>query len=235
MRNNTSHARQLKEQILLIKEEFPTMLHKDIAKSVNCSKSTVNYYLTPGAAEKIKKRSGREDWRGVWRFVYEPKKKKKEEPEKTDTLLRKKFRAFLYGATRDKDSRRDRHMLKVKTTKIFHALAKLWPGITKEKQVFQAVNQWTGEKDYYDNGEPVLTPYARCKLTDKIINVKSNKTHCDHINGDRNDNSVENFSATIGWANQMKGDAATYKLLFERNEIIRQTLLKYKHLWEDKS
>ena len=226
MRNNTSISRQLKEKILALKGS--NMSYREMSEEIGCCKSTVHYHLTPGAAEKIKKRSGREEWRSVWRFCYEPKKKKKPLKYKIDTLLRKKFRAFLYGATRKNQTRRNKMGLKHKTTKIFHVLAKLWPGIVKENQVFHAVNQWTGEKDYYPDGKPIMTPYVRCKLTDKIINVKANTTHCDHINGDPSDNSVENFSATHGWANQMKGDAPNYDVLEERLETMLKTLRKYK-------
>ena len=63
-----------------------------------------------------------------------------------------------------------------------------------EKEVFQAVNQWTGEKDYYPDGKPIMTPYVRCKLTDEIVNAKGNTVQVDHIDGDRTNNSIDNFS-----------------------------------------
>ncbi len=148
MRNNTSISRQLKEKITAFKGS--NMSYREISEEIGCCKSTIHYHLTPGAAEKIRKRSGREEWRSVWRFCYEPKKKKKPLKYKIDTLLRKKFRAFLYGATRKNQTRRNKMGLKHTTTKIFHVLAKLWPGIVKENQVFHAVNQWTNKKDYYN-------------------------------------------------------------------------------------
>ena len=229
MRNNTSIARQLKEQILVLRED--NLSYNKIAQKLKCSKGTINYHLTEGAAEKIKSREGRREWRSIWRFVYERKKKKKPFVLKF-SLLRKKGRAFLYGQTRKNQTRRNRMGLKHKTTKIFQCLQNLWPGIKKEKETYQAINQWTGELDYYPDGKPIMTPFARCKLTDEIVNVKGNSVHCDHINGDPSDNSIENFSMVRDWANQVKGDAPNYKILFERNELINKTLEKYRYIWD---
>ena len=233
MRSNTSIARQLKEQILdLRKNNFS---YKEIASKIGCAKSTINYHLTEGAAEKIKSREGRREWRKFWRYVYERGKPKKPLIYK-QTLLRKISRAFLYGPSRSK-TRRNRMGLKHKNTKLLDCLKLLWPaltrdGMTKENDAKQAVNQWTGELDYYDDGKPIMTPMVRCKLSDKIINAKGNDIHTDHINGDRTDNGPENFSLVHRDFNHMKSDIKNYKILFEKVETLRNTLIKYRHIWD---
>ena len=233
MRSNTSIARQLKEQILdLRKNNFS---YKEIASKIGCAKSTINYHLTEGAAEKIKSREGRREWRKFWRYVYERGKPKKPFIYK-QALLRKLSRAFLYGPSRSK-IRRNRMGLKHKNTKLLDCLKLLWPaltrdGMTKENDAKQAVNQWTGELDYYDDGKPIMTPMVRCKLSDKIINAKGNDIHTDHINGDRTDNGPENFSLVQRDFNHMKSDIKNYKILLEKVETLRNTLLKYRHVWD---
>ena len=233
MRSNTSIARQLKEQIQdLRKNNFS---YKEIASKIGCAKSTINYHLTEGAAEKIKSREGRREWRKFWRYVYEKGKPKKPFIYK-QTLLRKTGRAFLYGPSRSK-TRRNRMGLKHKNTKLLDCLKLLWPaltrdGMTKENDAKQAVNQWTGELDYYDDGKPIMTPMVRCKLSDKIINAKGNDTHTDHINGDRTDNGPENFSLVQRDFNHMKSDIKNYKMLFEKIKTLRNTLIKYRNIWD---
>ena len=55
MRNNTSVSRQLKEKISALKGS--NMSYREMSEEIGCCKSTIHYHLTPGAAEKIKKRS----------------------------------------------------------------------------------------------------------------------------------------------------------------------------------
>ena len=98
----------------------------------------------------------------------------------------------------------------------------------KEKDELQAVNQWTGEPDFYDDGTPIMTPYVRCKLTDEVIMARGSDVHVDHINGDRTDNSPDNWSFVKDWANAMKADAKTYDVLEERLEKVLKTIRKYK-------
>ena len=233
MRNNTSIARQLKENIFKLRGEG--LSYGKIASQLECSRGTNNYHLVEGAAEKIKSREGRREWRKIWRYVYEKGKPKKEFVYK-QTLLRKISRAFLYGPSRSK-TRRNRMGLKHKNTKLLDCLKLLWPaltkkGMTKENNAKQAVNQWTGELDYYDDGKPIMTPYVRDKLTDEIINVKGNNVHTEHINGNRTDNGPENFSVTRDFVNHMNSDIKNYKILFEKVETLRNTLIKYRHIWD---
>jgi len=45
--------------------------------------------------------------------------------------------------------------MKVKKPKIWEYFGKIFPGIESKEDKVQAVNQWTGETDYYENGEPI--------------------------------------------------------------------------------
>ena len=225
MRNNASIERQLKEQILVLRKD--NLSYNRIAQKLKCSKGTINYHLTEGAAEKVKSRLGRIEWRKLWRFCYE-KGKNKAKKIYGETLLRKKGRAFLYGRQGKRTTRKDRMGLKHKTTKIFQCLERIWPGIKKEKEVFQAVNQWTGRPDFYDDGKPIMTPNVRCKLTDEVVNAKGNNVQVDHVDGDRTNNSIDNFSFVQDWANAMKSDAPNYDVLEERLETMLKILRKYK-------
>ena len=225
MRNNLSIKRQIKENVFKLREEGRS--YKAIAKELGCSKGTINYHLSEGAAERVKSRLGRIEWRKLWRFCYE-NGKNTNKPPYTESLIRKKGRAFLYGRKGKRMTRKDRMGLKHKTTKIFQCLDRIWPGIKKEKEVYQAVNQWTGRPDFYDDGAPIMTPYVRCKLTDEIINVKGNDVQVDHVNGDRTDNSIDNFSFVKDWANAMKSDVKSYDELEKRLETVLKTIRKYK-------
>mgnify|MGYP003647197185 CR=1 FL=1 len=231
MRSNISVKRQLKEKIISLKG---TMSYREMSKLLNCSKSTVNYHLTEGAAEKIKSREGRREWRKVWRYCYEKGQPKKIYVEKF-SKLRKIGRAFLYGPSRS-NKRKNRMGLKNKTTKLLDCLKLIWPkltrdGMTKEIDSKQAVNQWTGKLDFYDDGKPIMTPYVRCKLSGEIINVKSNDTHVDHINGDRTDNTHKNFSCVKARYNQMKSDSKTYKEMYDMVVKTKKELEKHREYW----
>ena len=122
--------------------------------------------------------------------------------------------------------------MKIKKPKIWIYFGKLFPGITSKEKEVQAVNQWTGELDYYDNGEPIMFPFVRGKLTGEIVNIKGNNIHVDHVDGDKTNNTIENFTLVKDWANQMKHDAPNYKILFERIEKVRNTLLKHRDVWD---
>ena len=112
-------------------------------------------------------------------------------------------------------------------TKIFQLLDKIWPGMVKENDSFQAVSQWTGKPDFYDDGTPIMTPYVRCKLTNEVIDVKNGSTHADHVDGDRTNNSIENFSAVVGWSNQMKSESPGYYEMADRMITILNNIRKH--------
>jgi len=225
MRNNLSIKKQIKENVFKLRKEGKS--YRQIAKELDCSKGSITYHLSEGAAERVKSRLGRIEWRKLWRFCYENGRNSNKKPY-TESLVRKKGRAFLYGRMGKRMTRKDRMGLKHKTTKIFQCLDKIWPGIKKEKDVYQAVNQWTGEPDFYDDGTPIMTPYVRCKLTDEIINVKGSDIQVDHVNGDRTDNSIDNFSFVKDWANAMKSDVKSYGELEKRLDTMLKTIRKYK-------
>jgi DNA-directed RNA polymerase specialized sigma24 family protein len=73
MRNNLSIKRQIKENVFRLRADG--LSYRQIAEKIGCSKGSINYHLSEGAAEKIKSRLGRIEWRKVWRFCYETKKK----------------------------------------------------------------------------------------------------------------------------------------------------------------
>ena len=156
MRNNLSIKRQIKENVFKLREKGRS--YKEIAKELNCSKGTINYHLSEGAAEKIKSRSGRRYWRKVWRFCYETKKDENVQPY-NETLLRKKGRAFLYGRKDKNTYRRNRMGLKCKDTKLFQCLNKIWPGMKKEKDDKDPIknykNKETGEIDWCGDGRTI--------------------------------------------------------------------------------
>ena len=200
--------------------------YDQINKETGFSKSTVCYHVGEGQKEKSRKRHEKASKgfkRKVWGFIYGQRKPKKPFVYST-TELRKKGRGFFHT-----DNRR-KYKVIIKEPKIWEYFGKIFPGITSKtkKGEVQAVNQWTGEKDYYENGEPMMFPYMRCKLTDKIMDATGNDVHVDHIDGDRTNNTIDNFSFVQNWANQMKGDAPSYDVLKERLEIMLKNLRKYR-------
>ena len=226
MRTNRSIEEGKAERILELRKKGYS--YDKIKNETGFSKSSISYHAGAGQKEKSLERLRRQNGgfkRKVWGFIYTSKKPKKPFIYKT-TEIRKKGREFFYG-----DGRRiSINNMIVKQPKIWKYWEKLFPGITsktKEGEV-QAVNQNTGEKDYYENGEPILYPYVRCKLTDEIVNVKGNNIHVDHADGDRMNNSIENFTIVKDWANQMKGDAPGYDVMDERLDIMSNTRRKYK-------
>ena len=199
-----------------------------IRKKTGFSNGSISYHGGVGQKEKTNERAKKQKSgfrRKVWEFIYGARRKKPKKPfVYRTTELRKKGREFFYG---DKRRESAKHM-KIKEPKIWLYWGKLFPGITSKEEKVQAVNQWTGEKDYYENGEPIMYPYIKCKLTDEIVNIKGNNIHVDHGDGDRTNNSIENFTIVKDWANQMKADASGYDVMEERLEIMLTTLRKYK-------
>ena len=226
MRTNRSIREGKAERILELRKKGYS--YDKIKNETGFSKSSISYHVGAGQKEKSLERLRRQNGgfkRKVWGFIYTSKKPKKPFIYKT-TEIRKKGREFFYG-----DGRRiSINNMIVKQPKIWQYWGKLFPGITsktKEGEV-QAVNQWTGEKDYYENGEPIMYPCIRCKLTDEIINVLGNDIHVDHADGDRMNNSIENFTIVKKWANQMKSDAPGYDVMEEKMAIMLNTRRKYK-------
>jgi len=226
MRNKTSLKRSLGEKIIFLKKSIPNYTYQDIAKTIGCSKSTVGYHLNDSFKEKIKNKLCRKSFKKLHKFCYEKGLPKTGQKFNEERLLRKSFRSYVYGRNRKRKYKQGKMELK-HDTKIFNLLNKLWPGIKKEKDVFQAACQWTGKLLTYENGKPIMTPYTRCKLTNQVIDVKSGTCHADHIDGDRTNNSVENFSAVTNWSNQMKAESKNYSEMAQKFIIILQNVRKY--------
>ena len=200
-----------------------------INKETGYSKSSISYHLGEGQKEKAKKRHEKRSKgfkRKVFGFIYSSRKPK--EPfVHTFTHIGKKGRHFFYGDPRRKISRTN---MIIKEPKIWQYWGKVFPGITSKSKhgEVQAVNQWTGKKDYHENGEPIMYPYVRCKLTDEIVNVEDSYVHVDHIDGNNKNNSIENFSFVTRPANAAKGECKGYGETEELMNKILTTIRKYK-------
>ena len=224
MRTNRSIEEGKAERILELRKKGYS--YDKIKNETGFSKSSISYHAGAGQKEKSLERLRRQNGgfkRKVWGFIYTSRKPKKPFIYKT-TEIRKKGRTFFHA-----DNRR-KYKAMVKETKIWQYFGKVFPGITsktKEGEV-QAVNQWTGELDYYDDGRPVMYPFARCKLTNDIYNVEGNNVHVDHADGNRMNNSIENFTFVINWANIAKGECKSYGEVKEKITKILETIEKYK-------
>ena len=70
----------------------------------------------------------------------------------------------------------------------------------------------------------------RCKLSGDIYNAKGSDVHADHIDGDRLNNSIENFSFVSGRSNVMKGQMS-YKEWYKEICKIATNLERNKKFW----
>jgi len=230
VRTNKSIREGKKEVIINLRNEGYS--YSKIRKETGFSNGSISYHAGEGQKEKTIERAKKQKSgfkRKVWNFIWGERRKTPKKPFVYGTTeIRKKGREFFYGDKRRKAGQN----MKIKKPKIWIYFGKLFPGITSKEKEVQAVNQWTGELDYYDNGEPIMFPFVRDKLTGEIVNVKGNNIHVDHVDGDKTNNTIENFTLVKDWANQMKHDAPSYKILFERMEKVRNTLLKHRDVWD---
>jgi len=120
-------------------------------------------------------------------------------------------------------------MLKHPIQRVWVYIGKVFPGIKSEKESIPAVNQWTGEPDF-ENGKQLMFPYMRCKLSGEVRNAKGSDVHADHIDGDRNNNHIDNFSFVSDVCNYMKG-RMTYKELYFMICKVKTNLEKYEKYW----
>ena len=233
MRTKTSKQRGVKEKILALRQEGHS--YNSIMKEVNVSKGTISYHLGEGQKEKTLSRQAKRKegiCNKVHAFIYTPRKPYNAKPY-TLGPIRKKARGFVYGvhALSKKASYQDsKKTLKHPNQKVWAYLGKIFPGIKSEKDAIQAVNQWTGKLDYTDDGKPLMFPYMRCKISGEIYNAKGSDVQADHIDGDRLNNSIENFSFVHSVCNYMKGQMS-YKQLYEKVCKIKTNLERYKELW----
>ena len=224
MRTNKSIKEGKAEKIIELRNKGYS--YGKIKNETGYSKSSISYHAGTGQKEKSLERLRRQNGgfkRKVWGFIYTSRKPKKPFVYKT-AEIRKKGREFFYGDKRRKSAQ----YTIVKQPKIWQYWGKLFPGITSKEEEVQAVNQWTGKLDYYDDGKPIMYPYIKCKLTDEIVNIKGNDIHVDHADGDRTNNSIENFTVVKDWANTAKGECTSYEELKEKLTKILETIKKYK-------
>jgi len=196
-----------------------------IKKETGYGKGSISYNLGEGQKEKnlerLRKQSGGFK-RKVWGFIYPSRKPKKPFVYKFSEL-RKKGREFFYGD----DRRIDLNSMIVKQPKVWQYFGKIFPGITSKEKNVQAVNQWTGKPDYYDDSRPIMYPYVRCKLTDEIINATRNDAEVDHADGDRRNNTIKNFTFVVKYANAAKAECTSYEEVDKKLSKIIATIRKY--------
>ena len=232
MRTHASKNRGVKEKILDLRQEGHS--YDSIVKEVKVSKSTVSYHLGEGQKEKTLGRQAKrkEGVCGkVHAFIYNPRKPYNAKIYKLGPI-RKKARGFVYGVhilSRRASYEDNKKKLKHPNQKVWAYIGKVFPGIKSEKDNVQAVNQWTGKPDYTDEGKPLMFPYMRCKISGEIYNAKGSDVQADHIDGDRLNNHIDNFSFVHSVCNYMKGQMS-YKQLYEKNCKINKNLERYKEL-----
>ena len=226
MRTNKSIKEGKTEKIIELRNKGYS--YGQINKETGISKSSISYHAGTGQKEKSLEKQRRQNGgfkRKIWGFIYSSRKLKKPFVYKT-TTFRKKGREFFYGDKRRESGKN----MKIKQPKIWLYWGKIFPGITSKSKhgEVQAVNQWTGKKDYHENGEPIMYPYVRCKLTDEIVNVEDSYIQVEHEDGNNRNNSVENFSFVTRPANAAKGECKGYGETEELMNKILTTIRKYK-------
>ena len=233
MRTELSKNSYKKEKILSLGRRGFTYSY--IAKRLNVSKGSVSYHLGKGQKEKTKARRVK-NMQGMFKKVENfnsSGKGKKLRGAYVNTpivqigSIRKKARNFVYGFKSRVKGRyhMNKAELKYQNVKIWDLLNKIWPGITRNDKYKQDVNQWTGLPDY-EKGMPVMYPMVRCKLSDKIVNAEFSDVHCDHADGDRRNNHVDNFTLVNDRFNLMKG-RDSYEELYENCKRYIQIYDKY--------
>jgi len=242
VRTQTSVERGLPEKILFLRKtsEGSKRPYRNIQSILEqegygkVSLGTICYHLGEGQKEKttrINKKRQEGICSKVHGFIYDKRKPYKPFVYKIGEI-RKKARGFTYGAKilRKKATyQTNKNALKHPNQKVWAYIGKVFPGIKSEKDTAQAINQWTRELDT-ENGKPLLFPYMRCKIDGEIYNAKGNNIHADHIDGDRLNNHLDNFSFISGVCNIMKGQMS-YKQLYEKICKIKTNLERYKELW----
>jgi len=235
VRTNTSLQSRKKEKILELRSQNYT--YREIQEAIpGLSKGSIAYHCGEGQKEKTRE-VNRKRQQGICSkvhgFIYD-KRNPYQPPVYKLGPIRKKARGFTYGSKafqRKATYKVNKGMLKHPIQKVWAYIGKVFPGIKSEKEPIPAVNQWTGEPDFED-GEQLVFPYMRCKLSGEVRNAKGSSVHADHIDGDRLNNHIDNFSFVSGTPNIMKGQM-TYKQLYRMVCKIKTNLEKYKKYWNN--
>jgi len=233
MRTNASLQSRKKERIIELRSLNYT--YRKIQEAIpGLSKGSISYHCGEGQKEKTRE-VNRKRQEGICSkvhgFIYDQRKPYKPPVYKLREM-RKKARGFTYGAKslRKKATyKANKDMLKHPIQKVWVYIGKVFPGIKSEKEPIPSVNQWTGEPDF-ENGKQLVFPYMRCKLSGEIYNAKGSDVHADHIDGDRLNNHIDNFSFVSGVCNYMKGQM-TYKKFYQMICKIKTNLEKYEKYW----
>ena len=205
-------------------------LHKN--HNIKTSKSNISFHC--GEDQKLKSfERHRKQTEGIQRkvhsFIYPKRKKTAEVKPATRTDIRKKMRGFVY-AKKGKRAFRDTHLeVEPPINRTWATLGTIWPGITVKNRHFQAVNQWTKQFDF-ENGKPIMFPFVRCRLSGEIIDAELSNSSVDHIDGNRNNNRLDNFSFVSDKFNRMKSNFS-HNLLYNMCKKFIKTYEKYKEFW----
>jgi len=227
MRNNASIQRQLPEKIKKLRKKGYS--YRDIETTLQCSKGTIAYHLGRGQKQKLKDRDNNYKKlfpRKLTEFIYCRTTRsayKEVIPTKT-SQFRKKCRGFQFNSILKKGE----HFMEKPLT-LMQYCQKVWPGIRFKKNYMgkrkvvpaRAVCQWTGKPEKDDMGRALMYPFFRCMLSGKIKNFEYNDASCDHINGNRLDNRIENFGLTDLTYNSMKSNRTPKTFLKEIKQIVK--------------
>ena len=229
-RTNVSIERGIGDKVIVLRQQGKS--YREIAKELNISKGTISYHLGKGqklkSFERHKKQS--EGIQGkVLSFIYPNRKKTAEIKPVTRTDIRKKMRGFVYEK-KGKYAFRNTHLeVDPPVNRTWATLGTVWPGITVKNRHFQAVNQWTKQPDF-ENEKPIMFPFVRCRLSGEIIDAELSSSSVDHIDGNRNNNRLDNFSFVSDKFNRMKSNFS-HTLLYNMCKKFIKIYEKYKEFW----
>ena len=225
-RTQRSIERGIGDKIIILRQQGKS--YREITKKLGISKGTVAYHLGEGQKLKSFERHRKQSegiQRKVLSFLYIKRNKNSEIKPVTRTDIRKKMRGFVYEK-KGKYAFRNTHLeVDPPVNRTWATLGIIWPGIKVKNRHFQAVNQWTKQPDFED-GKPIMFPFVRCRLSGEIIDAELSDSSVDHIDGNRNNNRLDNFSFVSDKFNRMKSDFS-HKLLYNMCEKFSKIYRKY--------